>query len=298
VAEPITMTSVSLDDLCINTIRTLSMDAIWTPSRVRCLTGEDTVAEIGTLAEARQRTSASPSAKGASDSPPEPMQRTGRCAAGRWEAHGRVLMARSNTGTCELCKRQMSKSQMTRHIATCASSHDFAGLEQSIVQIRIDAAGEPRYWLHVEARSDASLEQLDSLLRRVWLECCGHMSAFRVGQRELPKRAKIGLTLRRKGLEFTYEYDFGSTTTLTGHVVGFRNGCLGRAATRLLARNDAPEWTCEECSRPAAIVCPFCVSSGPCLFCEAHAQEHPCAEEEVYLPVVNSPRMGVCGYVG
>ncbi len=62
-AEPITMTSVSLDDLCINTIRTLSMDAIWTPSRVRCLTGEDTVAEIGTLAEARQRTSASSRAK-------------------------------------------------------------------------------------------------------------------------------------------------------------------------------------------------------------------------------------------
>ena len=27
-AEPITMTSVSLDDLCINTIRTLSMDAV------------------------------------------------------------------------------------------------------------------------------------------------------------------------------------------------------------------------------------------------------------------------------
>lgn len=207
-------------------------------------------------------------------------------------------MARSNTGTCELCKRQTSKSQMTRHIATCASSHDFAGPEQTIVQIRIDAAGEPRYWLHVEARSDASLEQLDSLRRRVWLECCGHMSTFRIGQSELPKRAKIGLTLRRKGLKFTYEYDFGSTTTLTGHVVGFRNGCLGRAATRLLARNDALEWTCEECSRPAAIVCPFCVYSGPCLFCEAHAQEHPCAEEEVYLPVVNSPRMGVCGYVG
>lgn len=207
-------------------------------------------------------------------------------------------MARSNMGTCKLCKRQTSKSQMTRHVATCASRHDSAGPEQTIVQLRIDAAGEPRYWLYVEVRSEVSLEQLDSLLRRVWLECCGHMSAFRVGERELAKRAKIGSTLHRKGLKFTYEYDFGSTTTLTGHVLGARHGSLGRSAMRLLARNDAPEWRCEECSSPAAIVCPFCIDSGPWLFCDAHAREHPCAEEEVYLPVVNSPRMGVCGYVG
>ena len=37
----------------------------------------------------------------------------------------------------------------------------------------------PEYWLHVEGRETASLQQLDSLLRRVWLECCGHMSALR-----------------------------------------------------------------------------------------------------------------------
>jgi len=64
-------------------------------------------------------------------------------------------MARSNAGTCELCKRQASKSQMTRHVATCAADHDSSGAEESIVQFRIDAAGDPRYWLHVEARSEA-----------------------------------------------------------------------------------------------------------------------------------------------
>ena len=111
-------------------------------------------------------------------------------------------------------------------------------------------------------------------------------------------RAKIGSALHRKGLTFTYEYDFGSTTELTGHVLGIREGCLGRTATRLLARNDAPEWSCEKCSRPATIICPLCIQDGAYLFCETHAHEHPCADEEVYLPVVNSPRMGVCGYVG
>ncbi len=32
-------------------------------------------------------------------------------------------------------------------------------------------------------------------------------------------------------------------------------------------------------------------------FCDEHAEEHAC-EEESLLPVVNSPRMGVCGYCG
>ena len=207
-------------------------------------------------------------------------------------------MARSSTGTCELCKQQTSKSQMTRHVATCAADHDASGAPETIVQLRIDADGDPRYWLHLEARSSSPLRQLDSLLRRIWLECCGHMSAFRAGASELAMRTSVGSAFPRKGTAFSYEYDFGSTTALKGQVLGTRAGYLGRTPVRLLARNDALDWRCADCSRPAVIVCPFCIHDDDCLFCDAHAQEHPCAEEEVYLPVVNSPRMGVCGYVG
>jgi hypothetical protein len=164
------------------------------------------------------------------------------------------------------------------------------------VQLRIEAAGDRRYWLYIETRSDATLRQLDQFLRRVWLECCGHMSAFRTGQHELAMRSKIGVAFGRGGPPFTYEYDFGSTTSLRGYVLDFRQGSVGRSALRLLARNDPLPWACEECPQPASVVCPFCIGSGPCLFCNEHAQQHPCAEEEGYLPVVNSPRMGVCSY--
>lgn len=207
-------------------------------------------------------------------------------------------MTRVNTGTCELCKRQTSKPQMTRHVARCASDHDFSGEPEAIVQLRIDAAEDPRYWLHIEARARTPLQRLDSLLRRIWLECCGHMSAFRAGTHELAMGSKIASAFPRKGAAFSYEYDFGSTTGLKGLVVGTRQGCLGRAPVRLVARNDALDWQCAECPRPAVVICPFCIYEGHCLFCEAHAQDHPCADEECYLPVVNSPRMGVCGYVG
>ena len=219
-----------------------------------------------------------------------------RLSVGRHRGGGTVT--RASTGTCELCKQQTSKSQMTRHVAQCAPEHDASGGQETIVQLRIDADGDPRYWLYVEARASASLQQLDSLIRRTWLECCGHLSAFWAGRSELAMGTEMGSAFPRKRVTFSYEYDFGSTTALKGHVVGTRNGCLGRAAVRLLARNDPFDWRCANCSRPAVIVCPFCIPEDDCLFCEAHAQEHPCAEEEVYLPVVNSPRMGVCGYVG
>ena len=202
------------------------------------------------------------------------------------------------TGKCQLCGRQASKVLMARHVAACAAAHDASGPQHFIVQLRVDAAGDPRYWLYVEARSDASLQQLDALLRRVWLECCGHMSAFRGGQHQPAMRSRNGVALERKGLKFAYDYDFGSTTTLSGQVLGAREGSLGRLATRLLARNDPPQWSCELCAKPATVVCPFCIGSGPWMFCEVHARRHSCAEEEAFLPVVNSPRMGVCAYTG
>ena len=207
-------------------------------------------------------------------------------------------MARRRTGTCELCKVQMSKSKMETHIAGCAPEHDASGTTETIVQVRIDARGAPPYWLFLEARRSATLRHLDALLRETWLECCGHMSAFSIGRTELPMVSKIGSALPRSRTGFAYEYDFGSTTALKGQVLGTRKGCLGRTPVRLLARNDPLEWQCSNCSRAAVIICPFCVHEDDYLFCEAHAEEHACSDEEAYLPVVNSPRMGVCGYVG
>ena len=55
---------------------------------------------------------------------------------------------------------------------------------------------------------------------------------------------------------------------------------------------------CGESEAPATVVCPYCNDSDDRLFCDTHADAHENANEEIYLPVVNSPRMGVCGYTG
>jgi hypothetical protein len=99
------------------------------------------------------------------------------------------------------------------------------------------------------------------------------------------------------GSIFTYEYDYGSTTALRIELVGRRHAPARRDAVRLLARNDAPLWKCSTCGKPATSVCAYCFPTDQIFMCKTHTKRHGC-EENIFMPVVNSPRMGVCAYVG
>jgi len=204
----------------------------------------------------------------------------------------------TNSGFCALCGHRATKTTMMAHVQACVAAHDKIGQPQPLVVLRFAAAGEPRYWLVIEAKADAQLGHVDALLRQLWLECCGHMSAFRLGRRELAMTTATAIAFARAASKVEYEYDFGSTTALTGELVGKRHGSIGRASVRLLARNEPLVWPCGDCKAPATVVCPYCIDSDDGLFCDAHADVHEHAGEEVYLPVVNSPRMGVCAYTG
>ncbi len=98
-------------------------------------------------------------------------------------------------------------------------------------------------------------------------------------------------------LKCHYEYDFGSTTDLTVRVVAERDEDLRGQPIRILARNEPPELACATCGQPAARICSQCVWAGEGWLCEECARGHECGEE-MLLPVVNSPRAGVCGYTG
>jgi len=38
----------------------------------------------------------------------------------------------------------------------------------------------PEYWMHLLVTADISLKKLDTFLRDIWLECCGHLSAYTI----------------------------------------------------------------------------------------------------------------------
>jgi len=168
------------------------------------------------------------------------------------------------------------------------------------------------YWLHVEVKAAANLDHLDGFLRDIWVECCEHLSAFRIGKSEYttvpsddswtPRGSpnlsvKLSEALDPLPPSFTYEYDFGSTTLLRLKVVRSRQGAIGKAPLRLLARNEPLVWPCHACKEPASRICPRCSFQSKAFVGKKHSQTHGCRiDEEEFLPVVNSPRMGVCGY--
>jgi hypothetical protein len=56
-------------------------------------------------------------------------------------------------------------------------------------------------------------------------------------------------------------------------------------------------WECFMCGRPATALCSDCAGDVEAFACRVHVATHGCGSD-AFLPVANSPRMGVCGYTG
>ena len=204
---------------------------------------------------------------------------------------------------CSLCDSEFKRQGLTRHIKSCLDKHlqrPSKGKPKTLVYLNIYDAFNPDYFLHLLIIGNSTLKDLDVFLRGIWLECCGHMSSF--------SRQRYGNEIKMKnkvknvfvpGQELKYQYDFGSTTELTIKTVDKYHGATDRnQEIQIIARNAQPLIPCDECgAKPAVQICTECQWEDKGWLCEACSQAHGC-DEEMFLPVVNSPRTGVCGYTG
>lgn len=146
-------------------------------------------------------------------------------------------------GKCSFCGRTFSKAMMTNHLKSCEQRKktpmepSYGGKSKlgnkRVFHIIVEGSYQPEYWMHLDVPADVKLEELDDFLREIWFECCGHLSAFTIGNiryeretggvnakwtmifgRRMPtKSMKIRTrTVLRSGLKFHYEYDFGTPT--------------------------------------------------------------------------------------
>lgn len=211
----------------------------------------------------------------------------------------------TSRGVCELCGAEVGKAAAARHIRSCLQKPSASGRANKTHLLHLVVEGRylPGFWLHVEADAKAPLSALDAFLRDIWLECCGHLSQFTVGRRQFVSHpadeegmdVRIGAVLA-PGTKALHEYDFGTTTELAIRVVGEREA-PAEAPVRLLARNVIPDFRCHVCQQEATQVCTECMWDANPLLCDDCAADHE-HDEEVFLPVVNSPRIGLCGYTG
>ena len=227
-------------------------------------------------------------------------------------------MSIRSKGGCKYCGKEYTKAAMMKHLTTCADrkaswEKDASGEKQAgYFSLAIEGTYLKDYWLMIEIRDDATLKNLDQFLREIWLECCGHLSDFRINGvlYDVEPQKSMGWGLPKKGMNcklksvletgmvFEHEYDFGSTTELTIRVFDHREGGMQKDKIKIMARNRPIEWICSECGEKAAtVVCTECLDEDSGFFCDDCKKDHDC-DEEMLMRICNSPRFGVCGYEG
>jgi hypothetical protein len=197
---------------------------------------------------------------------------------------------------------------MTTHLRSCRKKQPVPEKPKKaqVFHLLVEGRYQPEYWMHLEIPANATLDTLDRFLRDTWLECCGHMSEFEIqGTRFTVEPMEVddeGMDVKLKDvlepkMAFLHAYDFGSTTNLKLKVVsGYEIDRMDKKV-HILARNEPPVIPCGVCGKPATKICTECSYLAEGWLCDACAGEHECGEE-MFLPVVNSPRTGVCGYTG
>jgi hypothetical protein len=226
-------------------------------------------------------------------------------------------MSTQSKGKCNFCEKEYTKTSMQKHISACKERkhrHDIIENDKKSGYFGLSITGKYNkdYWLLIEVKEEATLKDIDKFLRDIWLECCDHLSSFKIdgtlydsnpapsmgwGQPVKSMNCKLK-SITEKGMRFDYEYDFGSTTALTISVFDYRIGSPKKEKLTILSRNNPIEYICDECGEKIATsICPVCIYQDKSLFCDDCQENHDCGEE-MLLKICNSPRFGVCGYDG
>lgn len=240
-------------------------------------------------------------------------------------------------GKCIFCGETFAKAGINRHLQTHLKQKTKKTATGKSFLVKVETSqrwGSTPYFLSLWVNGGTTMEQIDTFLRQIWLECCGHMSSFTNMQNrkrgnmwdffeaerllsqgkqkeyeKLMEETKGEIPMSRKadkvfskGLKLKYEYDFGSTTELLLSVVE-EYQLRADEDIVLLSRNEPLGWLCDTCKKePATKICTVHGWEEDTMFCDKCAKTHAqkCGDFEDYaaMPVANSPRMGVCGYEG
>jgi hypothetical protein len=222
------------------------------------------------------------------------------------------IARQSSKGTCCFCNGSFAKSAMSRHLGACKRRKEVTEGQavetpgEILLHLQVDGQYSPMYWLHIEIPAKAKLKALDRFLRDIWLECCGHLSSFEIAgktffsERMEPGDRSMNVALAKviaPDMKFEHIYDFGTSTELLIRVISAREGKAQGKGAVIMARNDPPDFRCNVCGKPATWICCQCSDEDTGYVCDECAKKHECGED-MLLPLVNSPRTGMCGYTG
>lgn len=213
-------------------------------------------------------------------------------------------------GQCDFCQETMTRRKLFNHLEKCAKREEAIKKAeksqrspQKLFHLRAKNPYTLEFWLDLEVKGSARLRDLDEYLREIWLECCGHLSEFSCRDffaDKISMQKEIEDVFKQEKAIY-HSYDFGTTSETVVELISAREGKpLSANPMFLMSRNEMPEEKCLECKKIATHICIECLYENEkgWLYCDEHTEEHPCDEYGEPMPLVNSPRLGMCGYEG
>ena len=206
-------------------------------------------------------------------------------------------------GNCYICGVNLDSTEMKEHII---EFHKGDENDQECLLLKVEGAYDNGYWLYIDVHMEKTLKSLDTFLRNVWLECCGHLSEFYEcdhfpkysTQGRFPIKNSRKMKTFAAGDRFFHIYDYGSTTEIAITVIGKTWRKPQRSIVRVIARNTPFVYKCDDCGKKAFYLCEVFIEPFESQFyCFECSEKHE--DDEHYLHrVTNSPRMGICAYDG
>ncbi|PWR72615.1 DUF6398 domain-containing protein [Methanospirillum lacunae] len=211
-----------------------------------------------------------------------------------------IIQPPTSPGSCFICKKKVSGDTIEEHLLSCLPLlHWLKGDEPSFL-IQIVCKYNKKFWLTVLTSPTATLKDLDSFIRDVWVECCGHLSDFEIGRvffsgdgNDEDMHVYIKDVLQ-PGDECLYRYDFGSTTILRVTVLRIVPVIPPDRHIVLLGQNSRAHHVCMDCKGEADYAYKKDRAAKTQYFCSSCLERND-IDDEYCSYLTNSPRAGVCG---
>ena len=204
-------------------------------------------------------------------------------------------------GRCRYCNQLFSKRTISNHLAKHLAENEKlapAEVAQYYCHVKVEA---DEMFLHLLLKYGTKMKKVDKFLRGIWLECCGHMSEFYLKGIKVKMSEEVQFVFEPRA-KITHDYDFGTTTRVS--ITGLKHYQLNpNEDIILLSRNEPIKLMCATCKTESDVnLCSTCNWEKYSFFCKKCSKKHEkvCDDFADYscMPVVNSPRMGQCGYTG
>ncbi len=184
----------------------------------------------------------------------------------------RIILSRRYSDT-RFRRKKTGSSQRTgiaKHLQTCKKRVDLyekAEKTEKYFELLLYGAYNKDYWLIIQIKENATLDDLDRFIRDIWVECCGHLSVFEIdgvsyerepdddfGWGEPAKSTNHTLKqVLTTGMIFNYEYNFGSTTEIMVKVLDHYSAQKQNEKVVILSRNNPPEFACSICGNSRSL---------------------------------------------